>query len=139
MNATTWRRVRLTATSSAAPSRGARINGIDTREALAAPGVVAVLTTLDHAEPLPLGMSNNTPLFGGSAVNHYHQAVACVVAETFEQARAAADLVRVDYARSKGVFDFPAVAPAAPLAKGRDDKPTAPRSATSRRPSPRPR
>ncbi len=100
-----------------------RITSIDTREALAAPGVVAVLTTLDHAEPLPLGVSNNTPLFGGRDVNHYHQAVACVVADTFEQARAAAGLVRVGYARSKGVFDFPAAAPGAPLAKGRGDKP----------------
>ncbi|WP_066781852.1 xanthine dehydrogenase family protein molybdopterin-binding subunit, partial [Sphingomonas sp. CCH5-D11] len=100
-----------------------RINSIDTREALAAPGVLAVLSSLDHAEPLPLGMSNNTPLFGGREVNHYHQAVACVIAETFEQARAAAALVRVDYARAKGVFDLPAVAPAAPPAKGRDGKP----------------
>ncbi len=100
-----------------------RISAIDTRAAMAAPGVIAVLSTLDHAQPLPLGMANNTPLFGGSDVNHYHQAVACVVAETFEQARAAAALVRVDYARTKGVFDFPAVASAAPLAQGRDGKP----------------
>jgi len=98
------------------------INSIDARDALAAPGVIAVLSTLDHADPLPLGMMNNTPLFGGRTVQHYHQAVACVVAETFEQARAAAGLVQVDYARSKGAFDFPALAPRAPLAK-RNDKP----------------
>jgi xanthine dehydrogenase YagR molybdenum-binding subunit len=39
-------------------------------------------------------------------VSHYHQAVALVVAETFEQARAAANLVDVRYARSEGSFDL---------------------------------
>jgi xanthine dehydrogenase YagR molybdenum-binding subunit len=42
----------------------------------------------------------------GRSVDHYHQAVAIVVAETFEQARAAAALVRVRYARAKGSFDL---------------------------------
>ncbi|WP_369469654.1 molybdopterin cofactor-binding domain-containing protein, partial [Enterobacter cloacae] len=54
---------------------------------------------------------------------HYHQAIACVVAETFEQARAAAALIRTRYERGKGRFDFPALAPSAPPAKGRDGKP----------------
>ncbi|KKD57258.1 hypothetical protein VM57_10350 [Stenotrophomonas maltophilia] len=42
---------------------------------------------------------------GGSEVAHYHQAIACVVAETFEQARAAAALIRTRYERGKGRFD----------------------------------
>ena len=100
-----------------------RITAIDTRQAMAAPGVIGVITTLDHAQPLPLGNGNNTPLWGGREVRHYHQAVACVVAETFEQARAAAALIRVDYAREKGDFDLAAVAPSAPVAKDRDGKP----------------
>src|SRR3546814_11450841 len=43
-----------------------------------------------------------------SDLEHYHQAIALVVAETFEQARAAAALVRADYARARGAFDLTA-------------------------------
>ena len=42
---------------------------------------------------------NTARLLGGPEIQHYHQAIALVVAETFEQARAAAQLVRVDYVR----------------------------------------
>ena len=99
-----------------------QVVSINTRDAENAPGVLAVLTTLDHSKPLPLGKQNNTSLFGGSEINHYHQAVACVIAETFEQARAAAGLVRVDYARGKGAYDLAAAAPSAPLSKGQGGK-----------------
>ena len=95
-----------------------RVSAIETGAAEAAPGVLAVLTTLDHAKPLPLGVQNNTPLFGGREVNHYHQAVACVIADTFEQARAAAGLVRIEYERGTGAYDLAAAAPDAPLSKG---------------------
>ena len=37
---------------------------------------------------------NTAKLLGGPEIEHYHQAIAVVVAETFEQARAAAQLVR---------------------------------------------
>ena len=40
-------------------------------------------------------------LLGGPEIEHYHQAIALVVAETFEQARAAAQLIRVDYERDR--------------------------------------
>ena len=65
-----------------------RITRMDTSLARAAPGVLAVLSTLDHAKPLPLGMMNIAHLFGGADIAHYHQAIAFVVAESFEQARA---------------------------------------------------
>ena len=45
---------------------------------------------------------NTAKLLGGPEIEHYHQAIALVVAETFEQARAAAQLVRVDYVRAQG-------------------------------------
>src|SRR3546814_11440683 len=45
----------------------------------------------------------------GPTVEHYDQAVALVVAESFEQARAAAALIRVDYERTEGAFDLAAV------------------------------
>ena len=101
----------------AAMAKG-RITHMDTSEAKAAPGVLAVVTTLDHPTPLPLGMMNIAHLFGGADVAHYHQAIAVVVAETFEQARAASTLIRTDYARAAGKFDLAAEEPNAPLEGG---------------------
>ncbi|GAA0735094.1 aldehyde oxidoreductase molybdenum-binding subunit PaoC [Sphingomonas japonica] len=82
-----------------------RITAIDTRAAEAAPGVLAIVTA-ENAGKLTKGSFNTAKLLAGPDVEHYHQAVAVVVAETFEQARAAAGLVRVDYARGQGRFDL---------------------------------
>src|SRR3954464_3707607 len=86
-----------------------RINAIDATAAKAAPGVIAIVTTLDRPR-LGRGRMNYAYLFGGPVIQHYHQAVAVVVAETFEQARAAAYLIRVDYSREPGKFDLAAEA-----------------------------
>ncbi|MCJ2106288.1 xanthine dehydrogenase family protein molybdopterin-binding subunit [Methylobacterium sp. E-041] len=94
-----------------------RIRAIDTAAAKAAPGVVGVVTTLEHPR-LERGMMNAAYLFGGDEIQHYHQAVAVVVAETFEQARAAAFLVTVDYAPEAGKFDLAAEAKGAPPVPG---------------------
>lgn len=91
-----------------------RINAIDTTAAQAAPGVIAAVTTLDMPR-LGRGRMNYAYLFGGPVVQHYHQAIAIVVAETFEQARAAAYLIRVDYTPEPGKFDLEAEAEHAPL------------------------
>ena len=69
--------------------------------AKAAPGVLAIVTA-ENAGKLGKGKFNTAKLLGGPEIEHYHQAIALVVAETFEQARAAAQLVRVDYARAEG-------------------------------------
>ncbi|MBY5436175.1 aldehyde oxidoreductase molybdenum-binding subunit PaoC [Rhizobium leguminosarum] len=82
-----------------------RIKSMDVSAAKRAPGVLAVLTTLDVGERKK-GKFNTAKLFGGDEVQHYHQAIAVVVAETFEQARAAAALVKVDYTEEKGAFDL---------------------------------
>ncbi|MDB5468754.1 MAG: aldehyde oxidase and xanthine dehydrogenase molybdopterin binding protein [Caulobacter sp.] len=84
-----------------------RITGIDASRARAAPGVLAVVTA-QNAGKLGKGEKNTARLLAGPEVEHYHQAVAVVVAETFEQARAAAGLLRVDYAPAKGAFDLAA-------------------------------
>lgn len=73
-----------------------KITAMDTEAARNAPGVRAVITTLE-TEPLGKGMNNVARLFGGDAVEHYHQAIAVVVADTFEAARAAAELVTATY------------------------------------------
>ncbi|TMN24759.1 aldehyde oxidoreductase molybdenum-binding subunit PaoC [Pseudoxanthomonas sp. X-1] len=82
-----------------------RIRAIDTDAAKAAPGVLGIVTAA-NAGKLGKGKMNTAHLLGGPEIQHYHQAVALVVAETFEQARAAAHLIKVDYTRSDGAFDL---------------------------------
>jgi xanthine dehydrogenase YagR molybdenum-binding subunit len=82
-----------------------RIDRIDTSAAKSAPGVIAVVT-YENAGKLQKGDFNTARLLGGPEIQHYHQAIAVVVAETFEQARAASALVKVDYAKQQGVYDL---------------------------------
>jgi xanthine dehydrogenase YagR molybdenum-binding subunit len=92
-----------------------RIASIDVSVARAAPGVRAVITH-ETAGPVGVGAFYVQRVLAGPMVDHYHQAVAVVVADTFEQARAAAALVRVDYRREPGAFDLEANRAATPLA-----------------------
>jgi xanthine dehydrogenase YagR molybdenum-binding subunit len=81
-----------------------RIRSIDTRAAEKAPGVALVLT---HRNAPAQGTGNHReahPVLTGPQVTGYGQPVAFVVAETFEQARAAAYLVDVKYDRSNGKY-----------------------------------
>jgi len=82
-----------------------RIAMLDDSAARKAPGVLAVVTS-KNAGTLGLGKFNTAKLLGGPEIQHYHQAIAVVVAETFEQARAAAQTIRVDYQRTKGRFNL---------------------------------
>ena len=84
-----------------------RIASIELRDAKDAPGVLAIVTA-QEAGKLGKGNFNTAKLLGGPEIQHYHQAIAVVVAETFEQARAAAQLVRVDYVQANGAFDLAA-------------------------------
>ncbi len=93
------------------PVAHARIRSIDTSEALAAPGVVAVLTADDLGLPsLPPGV----PLFNGKmtsevlargTVRYVGDAVAVVLTETSYQGEDAAELVTVDYDTLPAVVD----------------------------------
>jgi xanthine dehydrogenase YagR molybdenum-binding subunit len=82
-----------------------RIASIDVTLARAAPGVLAVVTAA-NAGKLDKGEFYAARALAGPDVDHYHQAVALVVAETFEQARAAAQMVKVRYQRAVGAFDL---------------------------------
>ncbi len=83
------------------------IASLDLEPARRSPGVLAIVTA-DTAGPLQRVKRNAAPLLGGPTISHYHQALAVVVAETFEQARAAAAKVRVRYAPRHGSFDLAA-------------------------------
>jgi xanthine dehydrogenase YagR molybdenum-binding subunit len=82
-----------------------RIASVDLNQAKSAPGVLGIVTA-DNAGKLATGAFYAARALAGPDVSHYHQAVAIVVAETFEQARAAAQLVRVRYERGEGSFDL---------------------------------
>src|SRR5688572_12866388 len=91
-----------------APIAKGRITSMDLAAAKAAPGVITIVTAA-NAGKLGKGNFNKARLLGGPEIQHYHQAIALVVAETWEQARAAAHLVRVQYAPAKGQYDLEAV------------------------------
>jgi xanthine dehydrogenase YagR molybdenum-binding subunit len=93
-----------------------RIASIDTTAAMASAGVIAIVTH-ENAGPLGKGEFYVQRFLAGPEVDHYHQAVAVVVAATFEQARAAAQRIRVDYVRSTGSFDLAAQKDTAPVAE----------------------
>jgi carbon-monoxide dehydrogenase large subunit len=113
------------------PHAHARIDGIDTAAARAAPGVLAVLTAADAAADglaaLRPGAETNTvtgeafafepqPLLASDKVRHVGEAVALIVAETRDQALDAAELVDIDYAMLPAVTTAAAGrAPDAPL------------------------
>ncbi|MGB7801474.1 aldehyde oxidoreductase molybdenum-binding subunit PaoC [Buttiauxella sp.] len=82
-----------------------KISTIDVTTARNAAGVLAIVTA-DNAGQLGKGEKNTAKLLAGPEIEHYHQAIAVVVAETFEQARAAAVLIEVDYHRERGIYDL---------------------------------
>ncbi len=76
----------------------ARIERIDATRALAAPGVRAVLTAADVPGHNNTGPSrDDEPLFAADAIEFHGQVVAAVLAETPDQARAAAALVEIEH------------------------------------------
>lgn len=88
-----------------------RITAMDLHDAETAPGVLAIVTAA-NAGKLGKGDMNAATLLGGPQIEHYHQAIAVVVAETFEQARAAASLINVDYQREQGAYSLAEQKPA---------------------------
>ena len=78
-----------------APIASGRIGAVDTAEALAMPGVITVLW---GGNTNPFGTENfELALFERSEVTYRGQLVGAVIADTLENARAAAAAVRVDY------------------------------------------
>lgn len=113
------------------PHAHARILGIDSTEAQAAPGVIAVLTGKDMAAAglggMPCiaelpgrngGRANVKPFRSALCVDiarHAGDPVAMVVATTWQQARDAADMVSVEYAELPAVTEaMEALKPGAP-------------------------
>ena len=100
------------------PYAHARIRAIDTREAEALPGVVAVLTSKDLADVGPyIGRSKNKdqPIIAFERVIYAGQPVAAVAAADRATAEAAAAKIRVDYEELPAVIEIDeAIADGAP-------------------------
>lgn len=79
-----------------------KIVSIDVKQAEAAPGVLLVMTHLNAPKQDAEG-THNAPQLAGPEIEQAEQAVAFVVAESFEQARAAAKLIDIRYERGTGV------------------------------------
>jgi len=93
-----------------APIGKGRITAIDDSAARAAPGVLLILT---HQNAPTQGTGDHqhaAPQLTGPEITHYGQPVALVVAEQFEQARAAAYLLKIDTATEPGAYDLAAAA-----------------------------
>jgi xanthine dehydrogenase YagR molybdenum-binding subunit len=84
-----------------------RITAIETAAAEAAPGVLLVWTyknVPEQAEP----SDKTVPQMHSAEVMHHGETIGVVVAKRFEQARAAALLVEVQYEDAEGAYDFAA-------------------------------
>ncbi|KIF57210.1 xanthine dehydrogenase [Pseudomonas fluorescens] len=92
-----------------------RIASIDSARASEASGVIAIVT-YENAGPLAKGEFYVARALAGPQLDHYHQAVAIVVANTFEEARAAAGLLDIRYVAEPGSFDLAAAKDSAPPA-----------------------
>ena len=84
-----------------------RVKSFDLEAAKASPGVLEIIT-FENAGDSGAKLDNNavTSLLAAPTISHYHQTIACVVAGTFEQARAAANKIKVEYERAEGSFDL---------------------------------
>ena len=90
-----------------------RVGAVDVQDAQKAPGVRLVLTK-DNAPPqhpfgpvdLPDRFARAMPALNNDDVPYFGFPVAFVVADTFEQATAAAAMVRVGYAPARGSYDL---------------------------------
>jgi carbon-monoxide dehydrogenase large subunit len=118
------------------PHANARITGIDTSAAAAAPGIVAVFTGADLEADgiggLPCGWLINSkdgspmkepphPVLAVGRARHVGDPVAVVIAESLGQARDAAERIAVDYAVEPAVVDVvDALKPGAPQVWGAD-------------------
>ena len=91
-----------------------RIAAIQTGDAERVPGVVRVVTRANAPEQAPFEQSDDfqvqvmgpKPILNGDAILFHGQFVALVVAETFEAARDAAGLVRVEVEPAEATTDF---------------------------------
>jgi len=98
------------------------ITDIDTSAAEKSPGVIAVITHKNAMKIVPYDqMRGATGILQDAKVNYYGQHIGVVVAETYEQARYAARLVKVNYQKAELKVDFEKAIPNAVKMANRND------------------
>lgn len=105
-----------------------RVAAIDAAAAEQAPGVQLVWThetvpaQARRGEKLnPRSQRGANPAMASDRVEFYGQTIAFVLADSLEQARAAAELIRVEYEREEAVVDFRASLDQAAMPPGEED------------------
>jgi len=83
-----------------------KITKLDSTEAQKVPGVLAVISHLNAPKLNIKGGLRGGALLQSPEIEFYGQHIGLVVAETFEQARHAATLVKVDYQQTTPKIDF---------------------------------
>ncbi|PJJ79363.1 xanthine dehydrogenase family protein molybdopterin-binding subunit [Mucilaginibacter auburnensis] len=96
------------------------IKRIDSTEARRQMGVLAVITHENAPKLNVKGGLRGGALLQGPEILFHGQHIGMVVAESFEQATAAAKLVKVDYEQAPGKTDFDKLATEATTPKGRE-------------------
>jgi CO/xanthine dehydrogenase Mo-binding subunit len=112
----------------------ARIDRIDATEALAVPGVDAVLTAADLPDPMPRfgPQFQDRPVIADGEVHYHGQPVAAVAAETKDAAEEGARRVRIDATPLPAVSSIAAaLAPDAPLVQDPSIRPGDPLNGTN--------
>lgn len=84
-----------------------RVVSIDKTKTLALPGVLAVITDERLLRNPAQGTANEAPVQGASDVAYFGQPIALVVAETFEQARHAAQNISISYEGAQDAITDP--------------------------------
>lgn len=99
-----------------------KIKKIDTSAAEKSEGVLAVITHENAPRLNVKGGIRGGALLQGPEIKFHGQHIGVIVAETFEQARHAAHLVKVEYDESKARTDFEKLAPEAGKTKDKEDE-----------------
>jgi len=95
------------------------ISDIETASAEKSPGVIAVITYKNAPKLTAAGALSGGVILQDNKVEFYGQHMAVVVAETFEQARAAASLVKATYAKTDAKVNFEELAKTAQIPQNR--------------------
>jgi xanthine dehydrogenase YagR molybdenum-binding subunit len=99
-----------------------KILDIDTSAAEKSPGVLTVVTHKNALKIKPSRSVRGGAMLQDETVNFFGQNIGVVVAETFEQARLAARLIKVRYEKTAAKTDFESVKNTAVKPKDREDK-----------------
>ncbi|MEP7039084.1 MAG: xanthine dehydrogenase family protein molybdopterin-binding subunit, partial [Acidobacteriota bacterium] len=99
-----------------------KILDIDTSAAEKSPGVIAVITHKNAIKIKPSRSLRGDAVLQNADIEYFGENIGVVVAETFEQARYAARLVKVSYQKAVPKVDFEKEKNSAVGAKGREDE-----------------